>query len=192
MPTGRPAAGGGGQGHTCPERAEASESGGVLDGCCGPCELLMEDDFPYWPISARRSMSRFHLLVGHDVSGPPAWRRWCWRRGPEPLARRVHHEAPPECGRPLPPAVSDRHGRPKGWPYPVHARPGKDLRARAGPRTGPGRPRPARSRSVSRPTRHAATGRRHSLRQARRRLTRHRDSSSPHHLAPVLIRASAR
>ncbi len=29
----------------------------------------MEDDFPYWPISARRSMSRFHLLVGQDVSG---------------------------------------------------------------------------------------------------------------------------
>uniref|UniRef100_UPI003BAA1AB2 hypothetical protein n=1 Tax=Kitasatospora sp. NBC_01519 TaxID=2903576 RepID=UPI003BAA1AB2 len=37
---------------------------------------------------------------------PPAWRRWCWRRGPGPLARRLHHEAPPERGRPLRPPLS--------------------------------------------------------------------------------------
>ncbi|MER5712961.1 transposase, partial [Streptomyces sp. NPDC002122] len=31
----------------------------------------------------------------------PAWWRWSWRRGPGPVARRVHQQAPPERGRPL-------------------------------------------------------------------------------------------
>ena len=29
----------------------------------------------------------------------PAWRRWCARRGSRPLARRLHHEDPPERRR---------------------------------------------------------------------------------------------
>jgi hypothetical protein len=43
-----------------------------------------------------------------------------------PLARRVHHQAPPECRRSLPPAVLSRHARAAGGLYPVQASAGED------------------------------------------------------------------
>ncbi len=67
----------------------------------------------------------------------PGWWRWCGRRGPGPLAGRVHQQTPPERGRPLPPAVLGRHWRTAGGLHPVPDGVGKG----PGPRVGSGRPR---------------------------------------------------
>lgn len=67
----------------------------------------------------------------------PGWWRWCGRRGPGPLAGRVHQQTPPERGRPLPPAVLGRRWRTAGGLHPVPDGVGKG----PGLRVGSGRPR---------------------------------------------------
>ncbi|MEV7480479.1 transposase [Streptomyces sp. SID4912] len=52
------------------------------------------------------------------ASSPARW-RWFGRRGPGPLAGRVHHQGPPERGRPLPPTVPGRHPGAAGGPHAV-------------------------------------------------------------------------
>lgn len=37
-----------------------------------------------------------HQGERRDIAWSPAWWRWCWRRGPRPLARRVYQQAPLE------------------------------------------------------------------------------------------------
>ncbi|WP_435856602.1 transposase [Streptomyces tibetensis] len=77
--------------------------------------------------------------------------------GGEGLGRsrgRLHHQTPPERGRPLPPGVLDRHTRPAGGLHTVQTGAGEDPcpEARAGQAS-------TRSRTASLPTRHTATDR---------------------------------
>lgn len=67
----------------------------------------------------------------------PSWWRWWRRRGARPLTRRLHHQAPPERGRPLPTAVPGGHARTVGGLHPVRAGHGPD------PGPPPGRRPPA-------------------------------------------------
>ncbi|SCF83600.1 hypothetical protein GA0115254_1185138 [Streptomyces sp. Ncost-T10-10d] len=68
----------------------------------------------------------------------PAWWGRCRRRGPSPLARQVHHQAPPERRRPLSPALSRRHTMAASGLHPVQAGELEKIRV---PRIGPVRPR---------------------------------------------------
>ncbi|WP_435865962.1 IS5 family transposase [Streptomyces wedmorensis] len=60
-----------------------------------------------------------------------------------PFAGRVHGQAPPECGRPLPPALPGPHTGTAGGLHTVHARAGRRFASpgpgRAGPARGPER-----------------------------------------------------
>ncbi len=87
------------------------------------------------PMPASKGPQRRNTRTEHrGRAWSPAWRKWCCRRGSGPVTGRAHQLAPPERGRSLPPAVSDRHRRPASRLHPVHARPGQDPRAVA--RTG--------------------------------------------------------
>ncbi|MFH9733281.1 transposase [Streptomyces sp. NPDC017260] len=58
-----------------------------------------------WDVSVGSTIVRAHQ---HAAAAPASKGGAAAEHRPRPLARRVHHQAPPEHGRPLPPAFPDR------------------------------------------------------------------------------------